>query len=207
MVDDPRDADHGKAAVLDLLEGHGLDVLLAHAEGVEHEVTRCARATVEGLEKRRHGHQLEEPHPEDDLVHGEGLLVASVRLGDELVVRADHLRVADHLRHTGKLVQVLDDGAGGREHGHASVLDLSLAEELHVAEGGDAKGIEPDVANEGAVKLGGLVEEGHRRRLRLHLGAASHGATRERGKGGRRERRRAAHHGADESNLRVHCER
>jgi len=42
--------------------------------------------------------------------------------------------------------EVLGDGAGSGKHGNAAVLDLGLTEELDVKEGGEAEGIEADVA-------------------------------------------------------------
>jgi len=44
------------------------------------------------------------------------------------------------------VVEVLGDGAGSGKHGNAAVLDLGLAEELDVAEGGEAKGIKAHIA-------------------------------------------------------------
>ena len=70
-----------------------------------------------------------------------------------------------------ELEDVLGDRASSSEHGNTAVLDLSLAEELDVAEGRDAERVEAHVADHGAVELLRLVQEGHRRRLGLHLRA------------------------------------
>jgi hypothetical protein len=63
------------------------------------------------------------------------------------------------------------DGGGGRllhnpaehgKHSNAAVLELSLAQNLHIEDLREAEGVEADVTREGAVKVGGLLEEGHR---------------------------------------------
>ena len=65
---------------------------------------------------------------------------------------------------------LLDDPAEDGKHGNAAVLKLSLAENLHVEHLGEAKGVEANVTGEGAVKVGGLLEEGDR----LGEGALEH---------------------------------
>ena len=161
-MDHAGEAEHGEAAVLDLLELHGGHVLLAHAHRVELEVTGSALA-LEGVEEGDSAENLEERDPEEDLAHGSGL--------DELVVESGHLGAASDLGERGVDGDVLEDGAGGGKHGNTAVLDLGLAEEADVTERGEAEGVEADVAGHGAVEgLGGL-EEGNRGR-HLHGGSS-----------------------------------
>ena len=63
---------------------------------------------------------------------------------------------------------LLDDAAGPREHAHAAVLELSLAEPLEVNEVREAKRVETNIAGHRAVEVLRLRKEGHRFRLRLH---------------------------------------
>ena len=79
VVDHAADADHGKPAVLDLLELHSHEVLLAQTQGIEHEVAGSPGAAVHGLVDGGEGAELKEANPEEDLCHGGGL-VASCRI-------------------------------------------------------------------------------------------------------------------------------
>ena len=76
MVNHATDADHGKAAVLDLLELQVGQVGLAEAEGVEHEITRLPGAALDGLVDSGESANLDETNPEKQLRHGGSLLVA-----------------------------------------------------------------------------------------------------------------------------------
>jgi hypothetical protein len=71
---------------------------------------------------------------------------------------------------------LLHDPAEHGKHGNAAVLELSLAEHLHVEHLGEAKGVEANVTRERAVEVGGLLEEGDRVRVRArehsHLGGS-----------------------------------
>jgi hypothetical protein len=57
---------------------------------------------------------------------------------------------------------LLDDAAGPREHAHAAVLELSLAEPLEVNEVREAKRVETNIAGHRAVEVLRLRKEGHR---------------------------------------------
>lgn len=85
VVDDATEGDHGKTAVLDLLEAHGGHVLLAETEGVEHEVSGLAAAALHGFVDSGEGGELEEADPEEELGHGGGLVVACIPITQHMV--------------------------------------------------------------------------------------------------------------------------
>eukprot|EP00960_Hanusia_phi_P070638 767354-Hanusia_phi.AAC.2 len=119
------DGDHGETAVLDLSNlaaSKGVGVVL-EAKGIEADVASAVDGSVPELEEEG---ELEEADEEENLPEGARL--------DGGVVEPPHLLALVPLVHEGKVVEVLDDGAGGGEHADTSVLDLSLAGPDHVAD-------------------------------------------------------------------------
>ena len=134
--DHATDGDHGKTAVLELLELHLLlllGVAGVEAEGVEGVVTGAAVVALGHAGVGGEGHGLDEGDPEEDLLHGvrEGI-VGVDDLGDGLeaeLLAGD----ADELR---------DDEADGGEHGGAAVGQLGLAGPLGGDPLGEVEGVE-----------------------------------------------------------------
>ena len=163
-VDDAADGEHGKAAVLELgelvaCEGGGV---LAEAKRVKAEVAGLAARGEHGVARHLEvvGEVLDHAAEDEDLPQAasgdleEGLGGNGVGGGGE-----------------GELHELLDNAAEGGEHGNAAVLELSLAEPVKRVLGGEAKGVEANVANHGAVEGSRAGEEGHRGRVLLHLHA------------------------------------
>eukprot|EP00290_Baffinella_frigidus_P027375 CAMPEP_0180230180 /NCGR_PEP_ID=MMETSP0987-20121128/26010_1 /TAXON_ID=697907 /ORGANISM="non described non described, Strain CCMP2293" /LENGTH=158 /DNA_ID=CAMNT_0022195125 /DNA_START=286 /DNA_END=758 /DNA_ORIENTATION=+ len=117
VVGHARDGDHGEAAVLDLLELVGVELVLVlgEAERVEAEVAGAVNGSVRELEEEG---DLEEADEEENLPHRARL--------DRRLVEAPHLLALVPLVHEWEGVEVLHDRAGGGEHADAAVLHLSL---------------------------------------------------------------------------------
>jgi hypothetical protein len=113
--------------------------VLGAVEGVKAEVTGLAIATLEHLNDSNEAEQLEEADPHKELLHS-ALLHGGI-------VKGGHLGVAESRLHARELGNILDKHAGGREHAHAAVLELSLAEPPHVDEAADAEGVEAHIAS------------------------------------------------------------
>jgi hypothetical protein len=67
-----------------------------------------------------------------------------------------------HLVEEGESVELLHNQAESGKHGNAAVLELSLAENLDIKNIRETEGIEADIAGQGSVEVGGLLEERHR---------------------------------------------
>mmetsp|Transcript_15045 Transcript_15045/g.25078 ORF Transcript_15045/g.25078 Transcript_15045/m.25078 type:complete len:307 (+) Transcript_15045:63-983(+) len=154
VVDHAADGQHGEAAILELSKGHAVLLLLGLADGQAHGVEPDVAGDAVGIgEHGLHGDvalvgpELHDAAPEDDLEHGGR---ADDGGGEVGVVDVGVARDGDKL-----LLPKTEAG----EHGGAGVLDLGLAEPLHVEVVGEAEGVEADVAD---VSLGvlGLGEEG-----------------------------------------------
>mmetsp|Transcript_2444 Transcript_2444/g.6956 ORF Transcript_2444/g.6956 Transcript_2444/m.6956 type:complete len:239 (-) Transcript_2444:36-752(-) len=171
LEDKAKPANHGKAAVLEL----GRSVLLAAAEveGVPAEVagvggasrgllaSRCVHVeegvAANSAKELRGGSELNEEDDTHDLRQaergGRGERLEG-RLG-----RAEELRVGGRAR---QAVALLHEEAEGGEHAHAAVLDLSGTQPVQIPEVGQAKRVEANVAEHGAVELRRALLEGHR---------------------------------------------
>ena len=84
--------------------------------------------------------------------------------GDNEEVVDGGLAVGEH----GEGHELLDKEADDTEHANTSVLELGLAEPAEVEVVGEANGVKADVTGEGAIELGGALEEGNGEVL-LHL--------------------------------------
>lgn len=119
---DATDGDHGEAAVHELRNLLGLHALFVlGAELGEAEVTSIALSLVGGNHSRALDAKVEEPDPEEELVHGAGLeenIMCIDGLGDG--IEGVHL--------AGKTDVVGGDKAQDSHHCRAAVADLALAE-------------------------------------------------------------------------------
>ena len=154
VVDHAADGKHCKTAVLELTKGHAVLLLLGLANGQAHGVKAKVTGDTVGVgEHGLHGDvalvgpELHNATPEDDLEHGGGTDDGGGEVGViDVGVSGD-----------GDVLLLPEAEAG--EHGGTGVLDLGLAEPLHVEVVGEAEGVEADITN---VSLGvlGLGEEG-----------------------------------------------
>ena len=153
VVDHAADGQHGQAAILELPKGHAVLLLLGLADGQAHGVEAEVAGDAVGVgEHGLHGDvalvgpELHDAAPEDDLEHGRR---ADDGGGEVGVVNVGVARDGDVL---------LLPEAEAREHGGAGVLDLGLAEPLHVEVVGEAEGVEANVADI-SLEVLGLSEE------------------------------------------------
>lgn len=119
MVDGTRHGAHSQTAILnlvDLVHG-GLRRVLGETERVELEVSwLTVGLAVEHLEDGRHGHDLEEGAPQEDLGHGAG--------GDTPVMTVDGELGSSGIE--GEGVDLGNEKTQEGKHANAAVLDLSL---------------------------------------------------------------------------------
>jgi len=149
VVDHAADGEHGEATVLELLQLPELQLLLGLSDGQPHGVKANVSGNAVGVLKHGlHGDvalvgpELHDSSPEDDLAHGGG--------ADD---GGGEVRVVDG-GEAGEGPPLLHDEADGGEHGHAAVLDLGLAEPLHVEVVGEAQGIEAGIPDPALEVLG-----------------------------------------------------
>mmetsp|Transcript_27856 Transcript_27856/g.75052 ORF Transcript_27856/g.75052 Transcript_27856/m.75052 type:complete len:219 (-) Transcript_27856:15-671(-) len=169
LVQEAREAKHGEAAVLELLELEvgALGGVLPEFEGVKAEVARGAAICEHVI----HGHlavvehKLHNAAEDDDLAKGAcGRLHRRLDGVGAVVVRPP------------KAHKLLHNHAHNAEHANAAVLELSLAQPLQVHDVREVERVKAHVARHALAKLGGLDEERHGlRELRhAHCGARGH---------------------------------
>ena len=173
---------HGKTAVLELTELHAADLVLGlsleEAEGVEAVVSGLAVALALGnLNEDGAGAELEDGGDGEEEAHGslgDKDVVGGVRAGDGL----------DGVHLSGEAEGEAEGTVGGQpaepgHHGDAAVLELGLAHPVEggdvglllplrgldearevLGDGGEVEGVEANVADHGAVKVGRAGEEG-----------------------------------------------
>ena len=95
-----------------------------------------------------------------DLAHG------TPREAEVEVVRGERALGVAREAHDG----VGEDEADEREHTDPAVLDLGLAQPLHVVQSGEAQRIKPILLADVALELGGSVEHGRDLGLGHHVG-------------------------------------
>mmetsp|Transcript_13401 Transcript_13401/g.37052 ORF Transcript_13401/g.37052 Transcript_13401/m.37052 type:complete len:252 (-) Transcript_13401:132-887(-) len=142
VVDHATDGEHGQSSVLDLLQLHLGHLLVGLANGQTHWVEpEVAWLPCWILEHGLHGDvalvgpEFQNTHPQDDLEHGGGTDDGWREVGvvDVGVSWDGH--------------PLLRDESEACEHGGASVLDLGLAQPLHVEVVGETERVEADIAD------------------------------------------------------------
>mmetsp|Transcript_29042 Transcript_29042/g.85145 ORF Transcript_29042/g.85145 Transcript_29042/m.85145 type:complete len:241 (-) Transcript_29042:13-735(-) len=179
----PAHSEHGEAAVLDLLELHGLVVrvglakLALEAKRIETVVAR----RVVGLVHVLRANALGDGNADSDL---------RPRRSGHLRLRLERPRAHGAVYVARQVEKLGHDETRGSEHGHPTVRDLGFAYVVEVAaelgEGGaEAERVKAHITRHGTVQGRGRLHEGNAlRHLRHHRAAA---------------RRRAVHHGAGEA--------
>jgi hypothetical protein len=155
LCDHAREGKHSKTAVSDFLELHvsnlSLRLSLQEANGVKAEVTGFASRSLEHLNDGNRADDLSKAEPEEQLPHGTVL--------DKGVVGGDR---GESLIGLGKRVDAETKVDGGKtddgQLAHASVLQLSLAEEVNRDEIREAEGVETDISDV-STEIGGLLQE------------------------------------------------
>ena len=166
VVDHTADGQHSQAPVLDLLQLKSLHFFLGLILLVSQRIkAKVSRDSVLVLEHGFHGNvtvvgpELKDSHTKDNLEHGRD----SDRGGGEVGV----INVCVS-RDGGEL---LNDESNGGKHGGSSVLDLGLAEPLHVEVIGEAKGVETNISNVSLQVLGVSQERKRLGHFRVKLSA------------------------------------
>mmetsp|Transcript_20153 Transcript_20153/g.67378 ORF Transcript_20153/g.67378 Transcript_20153/m.67378 type:complete len:212 (+) Transcript_20153:173-808(+) len=156
MVDNSREGDHGKAAVLDLSKLKASPVSsLSEAERIKSEVTGLASGSLEHLDDGGSADSLEGSQPEQHLAHGAGLEGSVVELGQLEVAAVNSLgpREAE---------EILRDASSNGEHSNTAVLELSLAQPLDVEPSGDGERVKANVSSPGSIEGWGVGASGER---------------------------------------------
>mmetsp|Transcript_4577 Transcript_4577/g.4310 ORF Transcript_4577/g.4310 Transcript_4577/m.4310 type:complete len:207 (+) Transcript_4577:440-1060(+) len=133
---------HGKTSILDLLQGHGILLLLGLTNSKSHRIKSKVSRNAAFISKHGlHGNisligpELKDTHPGNNLEHSTG----SYNGGGEVGII--------NVLVSGKCKEFLGNESKGGKHGGTSVLDLCFTEPLHVKVLRESEGVKSNISN------------------------------------------------------------
>jgi hypothetical protein len=169
LCDHSTKSKHGQTAVSDFLELHVIDLSLGlsgkEADGVKSEVTRLTARSLHHLHDSNGTDSLGKTDPEEQLSHST-ILHKGIVGGDRGKSLVCHRSRVDPEAHV--------DGSesDNGKLAHTSVLQLSLAEEVHGREVREAEGVEANISDVSS-EIGWVLKE--RKRLTGNVGGGGGG--------------------------------